>query len=180
MELEPQLSSSASVALIHIDGEHTQSAVRTDLEMAASLLSNGGIIVLDDISNPWFPGIPAASFDFLAKEDFALLVYTRAKAYICRRGCHADLSRSLRQNLMSRHLVVQDFIWQENAANLGYQEPQKVFGADVLLCVSPDNDLTYPDYPELQVEPSRFSSAFRSLAPPIVQDWLTRRIMHRS
>lgn len=180
LELEPQLTSSASVALIHIDGEHTQSAVRTDLEMAASVLSNRGIIVLDDISNPWFPGIPAATFDFLAKQDFALLIYSRTKAYICRRAAHAHLSSSLRKNLLSRQLVVQDFIWQENTANLGYREPQTVFGADVLLCVSQDNDLTYPDYPELQVEPSRLASAFRSLAPPVVQDWLTRRILQRS
>lgn len=171
----PNIQESREIEVVHIDGEHTQSSVQLDLEMAASVLSSQGIIVLDDVSNPWFPGIPAALFSFLEKEDFALLLYSRTKAYICRRPAHDGLRDALRRQMTTRNLTLHDFLWQERAEQLGYREPQRVFGADVLLCVSSDNDRIYPEYSVSQPEPTRLSRFLQAWAPPVLRERLIRR-----
>src|SRR4051794_6026794 len=50
---------------IHIDGEHSAQAVSNDLALAETLLSDRGIIVLDDFFSPCYPQITQALFRFL-------------------------------------------------------------------------------------------------------------------
>lgn len=55
----------APARLVHVDGEHTRAAARHDLQLAASLLAPGGVIVADDILHPWFPDVTLGIADFL-------------------------------------------------------------------------------------------------------------------
>lgn len=46
--------------LIHIDGEHSRAALAKDLELATQCLSEGGLIVLDDMLHPGYPTLMVA------------------------------------------------------------------------------------------------------------------------
>ena len=46
--------------LVHIDGEHSRSALAKDLALATACLSDGGLIVLDDMLHPGYPTLMVA------------------------------------------------------------------------------------------------------------------------
>lgn len=66
---------------VHIDGAHIYSIVRADLERAKSLLSPGGIVVIDDYANPRFPGNVAATWEEVVKGGLHPLCLTDMKLY---------------------------------------------------------------------------------------------------
>jgi hypothetical protein len=49
------------VRIFSVDGCHTKEHTLKDLKLAQSVLSPGGIIVLDDFYNPWWPGVDEAA-----------------------------------------------------------------------------------------------------------------------
>jgi predicted O-methyltransferase YrrM len=71
---------------IHIDGEHSGHAVRSDLEIAEELLNENGVICLDDFMNPAYPQITMAVFSFLENraDAFTLFLNGFNKGYLCR------------------------------------------------------------------------------------------------
>ena len=73
-----------SFDLIHIDGEHSESAVIKDLHFARDNLANKGLIVIDDIWHPLFPGVVSATMKFVHESDFVPFLSTRQKIFICR------------------------------------------------------------------------------------------------
>lgn len=91
-------------ASIHIDGEHTESAVERDLEFAKSHICNDGLIVVDDVFHPDFPGIASAVYCFLRKEDFASFLITDKKMYICKKT-HYEMYRSIGLSLLSKYRI---------------------------------------------------------------------------
>lgn len=74
-----------SVRFAHIDGEHSYEAVYNDLELSSPLLSEGGLIVLDDMFAAGGPHLTEAMFKWLwANEHLATLILTGFnKCYIC-------------------------------------------------------------------------------------------------
>jgi predicted O-methyltransferase YrrM len=73
---------------IHIDGEHSESAVTSDLELASGLLSEDGVISLDDFLSPGYPQITRAVFRYLEshENEVSLFLCGFNKGYLCRRG----------------------------------------------------------------------------------------------
>lgn len=71
---------------IHIDGEHTGHAVANDLTLANDLLSNEGLMCIDDFFNPAYPQISAATHMWLANHPFELelILCGDNKAYLSR------------------------------------------------------------------------------------------------
>ena len=55
----------APARFVHVDGEHTRSAVRNDLALAAGFLAPSGAILVDDVLHPWFPDVTLGVADFL-------------------------------------------------------------------------------------------------------------------
>lgn len=55
------------VRLIHVDGEHTQAALTKDLELATSVIGDGGVIVLDDMLHPGYPTLMVAVQAYLER-----------------------------------------------------------------------------------------------------------------
>jgi predicted O-methyltransferase YrrM len=51
--------------LFHIDGEHSRDALSRDLKLATSVISEGGIIVLDDMLHPGYPTLMVAVQKYL-------------------------------------------------------------------------------------------------------------------
>jgi predicted O-methyltransferase YrrM len=52
---------------IHIDGEHSRSALTRDLELATAVLAPGGVLVLDDMLHPGYPTLMVAVHEYLAR-----------------------------------------------------------------------------------------------------------------
>lgn len=71
---------------LHIDGEHTGNAVANDLTLAAELLSDDGMICVDDFFSPSYPQITAAVFSYIDRHPFELqmLLCGENKAYLAR------------------------------------------------------------------------------------------------
>jgi len=57
---------SDKLRFIHIDGEHSRTALSKDLALAAACLAEGGLIVLDDMLHPGYPTLMVAVQDYLA------------------------------------------------------------------------------------------------------------------
>lgn len=71
---------------IHIDGEHTASAVTADLRVADTLLANEGVVVVDDFFSWMYPQITEAVFRYIRSrpDDLALFLCGFNKAYLAR------------------------------------------------------------------------------------------------
>ena len=55
------------VRLFHVDGEHSRHALTRDLELATAVLTDGGVIVLDDMLHPGYPTLMVAVQEYLQK-----------------------------------------------------------------------------------------------------------------
>lgn len=86
---------------IHIDGEHTGHAVANDLNLAADLLSNEGVICVDDFFNPAYPQISAATYMWLANHPFELemILCGENKVYLARPTYAYQYLNLIRQRL---------------------------------------------------------------------------------
>jgi predicted O-methyltransferase YrrM len=95
---------------IHIDGEHTGHAVANDLALAADLLSNEGLICVDDFFNPAYPQITAATYMWLASHPFELeLIFCGDnKAYLARPTYAYQYLHFIRQKMVEE-LKVRDY-----------------------------------------------------------------------
>jgi predicted O-methyltransferase YrrM len=102
---------------IHIDGEHTGRAVTNDLEIAATLLSQDGVVCLDDFMSSAYPQITAATFAFLERrrDDFTLFLTGFNKGYVCRTSQAQVYLRFLQQKLfdeLTRRGVDDVTVWK--------------------------------------------------------------------
>lgn len=132
-----------SVALIHVDGEHTEAAVDADLRWCDRMLSDDGVVVMDDYLHPWFPGISSAMHEFLRAHRFRMLMATEQKAYLCRSGAHGRLLAQVEDRLRrqtevpwSRHFL--------EGEEPGYVQRPDVLGAPVLLLLGYADVLPLP------------------------------------
>lgn len=71
---------------VHIDADHTGAAVTGDLALAADLISDTGIICLDDFFNFRYPQVAGAVYKFLfdRQPEFQLVFASGYKGYVCR------------------------------------------------------------------------------------------------
>jgi predicted O-methyltransferase YrrM len=59
----------AKLRLFHIDGEHSRDALTRDLDRAAMVMRDDGLIVLDDMLHPGYPTLMVAVHEWLARHD---------------------------------------------------------------------------------------------------------------
>ncbi len=136
---ELKASSSIEYDIIHIDGEHTEAGAELDLAEAETMLAEHGVIIVDDIAHPYFPGIASATYRFLEKSGFAMFVYSRNKAYICRLADHAHLFETMRVRLAATPLVIERHFEEFETPPPPYFQSPAVVGQPLLLTVSPGN-----------------------------------------
>ena len=72
---------------IHIDSSHFYETTFKELQMAEQLISDGGIVVLDDFTNLNYSQILAATYKYLytQKTRLMVLLVTEEKAYLCKK-----------------------------------------------------------------------------------------------
>jgi predicted O-methyltransferase YrrM len=71
---------------LHVDGEHSESGVTNDLELAMLLLSGEGVVAVDDFMHPAYPQITRAIFRYLDahEPEISLFLCGFNQAYLCR------------------------------------------------------------------------------------------------
>lgn len=69
--------------LIHIDGSHNYTWVRSDLRFSRDHLISGGIVVVDDFRSAHTPGVSYAAWESITLGDFVPLVVSANKMYMC-------------------------------------------------------------------------------------------------
>lgn len=75
-----------SVRWMHIDGEHTGTAVYAELELAHRIVQPDGLVVVDDFFSPRYPANTTEALRYMEKNPFhfRLLAVAFNKAYLCR------------------------------------------------------------------------------------------------
>lgn len=74
--------------VIHIDGVHSQDSVAHDLRFATDVLSENGMLIVDDIFYHDFPGVTAAVFQLMEALDLAPFLFSKKKLYLCNNSQH--------------------------------------------------------------------------------------------
>jgi len=72
-------------SFLRIDGNHTRRAIRHDLSVARRILTEGGIVNLDDFLHPNFLGATYGAIEWMTehKDAFELLLVGFSQAYLC-------------------------------------------------------------------------------------------------
>ncbi|MBS0540148.1 MAG: class I SAM-dependent methyltransferase [Proteobacteria bacterium] len=75
-----------SVRWMHIDGEHTGTAVYAEVELANQIVGPQGLVVIDDFFSPRYPANTTEVLRYMEKNPFhfRLLAVAFNKAYLCR------------------------------------------------------------------------------------------------
>lgn len=121
-----------SARWVHIDGGHTGNDVVTDIELCEKLLSDDGVMVLDDFFNPMYPQLTEAVYSYLAQNRYKLTMFLVGynKAYLSRPGsvwCYRTLMKNglaeyLRVRSVTDFLVCKTTPTEESACyGIGYR-----------------------------------------------------------
>ncbi len=148
--------------VIHVDGNHEERFVEADLRRAGELLSEQGVLVVDDISNMRFPGVASAFFRFLESSGLRMFLSSGNKGYVAAPSTAARLHREFLNDLMDDPEIVVQRHWSDGVAEeYGLVQPTSVLGQDVLLARMDRTKKVVPEAPLLK-------RAVRQIAPPIV------------
>lgn len=76
---------------ISVDGDHSAEGVLRDLRLSGTILSERGMLILDDVLNPYAAGVAEGTYRFLLDPGCAFVPFAHInnKTFICRRDCHA-------------------------------------------------------------------------------------------
>ncbi|MGV6872755.1 class I SAM-dependent methyltransferase [Pseudochelatococcus sp. B33] len=89
-----------NLAFAHIDGMHRFSAVMSDLRLCEDMLSDFGIISVDDFHTDLYPQIPAAVYRhlFSGPSDLSIFLIGFNKAYLCRNVAKKNFMQMVKEN----------------------------------------------------------------------------------
>jgi predicted O-methyltransferase YrrM len=119
--------------LLHIDGCHEDMAVYNDLKNFSTKMSKDGVIVVDDYSDPEYPGINSATLRFLYEnKDWVMFAIGSNKAFLC----HIN-------NRLWYITKTLEHIREHNKFGLDFKTHMRdINGLNVLLCCSREpNDI---------------------------------------
>jgi hypothetical protein len=159
--------------LIHVDGEHTEVGAGADLDWSGRIIAPDGLIVVDDYSHIWFPGIASAMHAFLRSANFRIVLVTENKAYLCRASHHQEWHAKLTQLLSAQSAVKWFNYFREDGAPSYIQAPD-VLGRPVLLVLG-DADVL-PVRHQTQSFLRLLRRATRELLPPVLYRYLRRGV----
>lgn len=84
----PSITLSSALRFVHIDASHMFEPTIHELKLARYVLSDDGVICLDDFTNLNYSQILAALFKFLFSSwtDLEIFIVTSEKVFLCRKG----------------------------------------------------------------------------------------------
>ena len=93
-----------SLRFIHVDGMHRFANVLEDLRIAQDLLSDFGIVSVDDFFTDLFPQVAAAVFQYVTSAESKLSIFLTAfnKCYLCKKSAKLHYLRLVRFDALER------------------------------------------------------------------------------
>ena len=93
------LSRTGQCRLFSIDGGHTAECTLNDLRLGDQVLSERGVLILDDYFNPSWPDVSTGASQFFADPNSSLRPFaiTPNKLYLARPSCHSFYLSALRR-----------------------------------------------------------------------------------
>ncbi len=109
-----------SVRLISLDGDHRRASIVHDLRLSKEVLSDFGVIIVDDILSAWAPSVTEGIIDFLRQDagdlvPFALaasdgpLTTGCAKVFFCKESAQSFYTEYLRRLNLGNLKMTTDF-----------------------------------------------------------------------
>ena len=104
---------SKTVRFFHIDGEHEDASLSSDLELAHSVLHPSGIVALDDMLHPGYPTLITTVLDYLKRHPEMVVmcivdrqdIVAAAKFLICRKDAVALYEQDLMTTFARFHFT---------------------------------------------------------------------------
>jgi hypothetical protein len=124
----------SNIRLFSVDGSHTADHTFSDLTTAAQLLTEGGLIFLDDFYNPDWPGVQEGFYRFLANSsiDVAPFAYGNNKIYLCKKAYHTRYLAFVESDLRPFFLHYKRVeIGNFPVAYVSLPAPELIFGKDL-------------------------------------------------
>lgn len=171
--------SPGSLAMVHIDGEHTEGAATGDLDWAHRMLAGDGVIVMDDFRNAWWPGVGAALHGFIRRTDFRIFAVTERKAYLCRADSHEERLHYLGTRLSRQTELAWARHWGEGEVEASSQRPD-VLGFPLLLVLGADDTLPSGNgAPWVAGWAARLRQRLAPIAADLLPPLVVRAMIHR-
>jgi hypothetical protein len=160
--------------LIHIDGVHDESNVKADLVQAAELISEDGVIVVDDIFYHSYPGVTSATFQFILERDFSPFLFTQKKLYLCKSAKYASFYELTTKLFEDSHIPFE--IDQNLSKNhSGYFQSNSIYGNSLIIT---DSDLSinkkFLRHYQLSGKPFSMKEFIRQILPPVLLESIKR------
>ena len=121
-------------SLIHVDGDHTYEGVQRDLAFTQQWLAPGGVVIIDDFYNLYYPGIAAATYKWIDREQFAPFLLTTNKAYVTRTADRDMWRTFMRQSLEASPLWFSEVPWRREGHGDEAERAISDIEESVLLC----------------------------------------------
>lgn len=127
------------IRLFSVDGSHTAAHTASDLAIAAQLLADDGLIILDDFYNPDWPGVQEGFYRFfsVSYKDVVPFAYGNNKLYLCKADSHRKYLGFVENDLrpfLGHYKQVE--IGGLNVAHFSLPPPELVFQPN--LCLIPN------------------------------------------
>jgi hypothetical protein len=114
------------VRLFSVDGGHTLQHVLNDMALAESVLSEAGVVILDDFFNPSWPEVTEGYLRYAAESRaLAPFAYGDNKLFLCREAYHATFMEAMRRMVVQktpnhkRVLIGGEACWWVTAPHVG-------------------------------------------------------------
>jgi len=102
-----QFSGGEQFRLFSIDGDHEHYHVTRDITTIASSLAHGGIVIIDDYTNPGWPGVAegvARHFLLSSHQPLAPIFIGSNKLLLTTASCHNQINSALLDFFVSNSL----------------------------------------------------------------------------
>jgi len=156
--------------LVHVDGFHAEAETETDLRHAAEVMSDNGVIAVDDYCTPQFPGTASAVYRSLEPLRLRAFLATPNKMFLCRPEAHGGWLSSMSAYLSAAGLQRWSPLETTSYGSLeGVSLVPSVLGSEVVVCVG--------EAPSAPAPVSAARRLMRDWAPPALRRavWHLRR-----
>jgi hypothetical protein len=167
-DLDSALSEEGLVLdVIHIDGEHSQDAVYSDLTRSIPYLMPAGLLIIDDVFYHSFPGVTAAAFRVIEQFELSPFLFTEKKLYVCHKEHYDDHYAKAKEllNLLMLEYEEDQFLTGETSS---YLQRNAINGYSLLILRN--NKVLSKDFYRAIKISKRFNvkEIARSVLPPLL------------
>jgi hypothetical protein len=113
--------------MFSIDGGHTVECAINDLRLADATLAEGGVVILDDFFNEFWPEVAVGTVTFLRDSTARLQPFaiSPGKVYLCRPGQYSFFHGAIKQSFSRRYVDKMVQMFDSPVLILGVRDGQR-------------------------------------------------------